>query len=100
MSLHNPPHPGGVIRRQCLEPMGLTIPQAAQDLGITRQALSEVLNERKGLSPELASRLAEVFGSTAETWLGMQMAYDQWQAHGTNTHETRNSSVGDQALAM
>ena len=79
MSLHNPPHPGGVIRRQCLEPMGLTIPRAAQKLGITRQALSEVLNERKGLSPEMASRRAEVFGSTAETWLGMQMAYDQWQ---------------------
>ena len=100
MSLHNPPHPGGVIRRQCLEPMGLTTTQAAQDLGITRQALSELLNGRKGLSPEMASRLAEVFGSTAETWLGMQMAYDQWQAHGASSHETRNSVACDQALAL
>ncbi|MCY4172958.1 MAG: HigA family addiction module antitoxin [Cyanobacteria bacterium MAG CAR3_bin_5] len=100
MSLHNPPHPGGVIRRQCLEPTGLTIPQAAQNLGITRQSLTELLNERKGLSPEMASRLAEVFGSTAETWLGMQMAYDQWQAHGVSSHETRNSSACDQALVL
>ena len=93
MSLHNPPHPGGVVRRQCLEPMGLTVTRAAQKLGITQQTLSEVLNERKGLSLELASRLAEVFGSTAETWLGMQMAYDQWQAHGASSHETRNPSA-------
>ncbi|MXW39765.1 MAG: HigA family addiction module antidote protein [Synechococcus sp. SB0668_bin_15] len=100
MSLHNPPHPGGVIRRQCLEPTGLTITRAAQKLGIPWQALSALLNERKGLSPEMASRLAEVFGFTAETWLGMQAAYDQWQAHSASSHETRNSSACDQALAL
>ena len=64
MSLHNPPHPGGVVRRQCLEPMGFTITRAAQKLGITQQDLSEVLNEHEGLSLGLASRVAEVFGST------------------------------------
>jgi len=79
--------------------MGLTITRAAQKLGVTQQALSEVLNERKGLSPELARRLAEVFGSTAETWLGMQMAYDQWQAHGVSSHATRNPGAPGQAPA-
>lgn len=95
MSLHNPSHPGGLVRRQCLEPMGLTITGAARNLGITQQALSELVNERKPLSPEIASRLAKVFGSTAETWLGMQMAYDQWQAHGASRHKTRNPSACD-----
>ncbi|MXY63210.1 MAG: HigA family addiction module antidote protein [Synechococcus sp. SB0665_bin_28] len=99
MSLHNPPHPGGVIRRQCLEPTGLTITRAAQKLGIPRQALSALLNERKGLSSEMARRLTEVFGSTAETWLGMQTAYDQWQAHGVSSHATRNPGVSGQAPA-
>ena len=65
-------------------PMGLTI---------TRQALSELLNGRKGLSPEMASRIAEVFGSTAETWLGMQMAYDQWQAHGAGSTRLATQSL-------
>jgi len=80
--------------------MGLAIPQAAQKLGITRQVLSEVLNERKGLSPEMARRLAEVFGSTAETWLGMQTAHDQWQAHSASRYETRNPNACDQAVAL
>ena len=80
MAMHNPPHPGGIVRRQCLEPLGLTITQAAEGLGVTRQALSDVVNERAGISVEMAIRLSKAFGSSPETWLGMQMAYDLWQA--------------------
>ncbi len=80
MGMHNPPHPGGILKRQCLEPLGLTVTRAAQGLGVTRQALSELINERAGVSVEMAIRLAKAFGSTPETWLAMQMAYDLWQA--------------------
>ena len=80
MPVTNPPHPGGIVRRQCLEPLGLTVTRAAQGLGVTRQALSELVNERTGVSVEMAIRLSKAFGSTPETWLGMQMAYDLWQA--------------------
>ena len=80
MVLHNPPHPGGIVKRQCLEPMGLTVTQAAKKLGVSPEALLELINERTGISMEMARRLAEAFGSTTETWLGMQRAYDLWQA--------------------
>ena len=80
MPLHNPPHPGGLVRRQCLEPLGLSVTEAAQGLGVTRQALSDLVNEKADVSVEMAIRLAKAFGSSAETWLGMQMAYDLWQA--------------------
>jgi len=78
--MHNPPHPGGIVRRQCLEPLGLSVTEAARGLGITRQALSELINERTGVSVEMAIRLSKAFGSSPEVWLGMQMAYDLWQA--------------------
>ena len=68
------------MKRQCLEPLGLTVTRAAQGLGVTRQALSELVNERTGVSVDMAIRLSKAFGSTPETWLGMQMAYDLWQA--------------------
>ncbi len=76
MAMHNPPHPGGIVRRQCLEPLGLTVTEAAKALGVTRQALSDLVNERAGVSVEMAFRLAKAFGSSPETWLAMQMAYD------------------------
>ena len=82
MAMYDPPHPGGIVRRQCLEPLGLTVTRAAEGLGVTRQALSELLNGRTGVSVEMAIRLSKAFGSTPETWLGMQMAYDLWQARG------------------
>ena len=82
MAMHNTPHPGGIVKRQCLEPLGLTVTRAARGLGVTRQALSELVNERTGVSVEMAIRLSKAFGSTPETWLGMQMAYDLWQARG------------------
>ena len=84
--MHNPPHPGGIVKRQCLEPLGLTVTRAARGLGITRQALSELVNERTGVSVDMAIRLSKAFGSTPETWLGMQMAYDLWQARDRARH--------------
>ena len=80
MAMQNPPHPGGIVKRQCLDPLGLTVTRAAAGLGITRQALSELVNGRTGVSVEMSIRLSKAFGSTPETWLKMQMAYDLWQA--------------------
>jgi addiction module HigA family antidote len=78
--MRNPPHPGGIVRRQCLEPLGLSVTEAARGLGVTRQALSELVNGKTGISVEMAIRLSKAFGSSPEAWLGMQMAYDLWQA--------------------
>jgi addiction module HigA family antidote len=80
MPMKNPAHPGRVIRNACLEPLGLTVVQGASILGVTRQALNNVINGKSGISPEMAIRLSKAFGSTAETWLGMQIAYDLAQA--------------------
>ena len=80
MSLHTPPHPGGIVKRQCLEPLGLTVTRAAEGLGVTRYALFELIDERTGISVDMAIRLSKAFGSTPETWLGMQTAWDLWQA--------------------
>jgi addiction module HigA family antidote len=80
MAMRNPPHPGGIVRRQCLEPLELSVTDAAKALGVTRRALSELVNESARVSVEMAIRLSKAFGSTAETWLGMQLAYDLWQA--------------------
>ncbi|MGD0072758.1 MAG: HigA family addiction module antitoxin [Candidatus Binataceae bacterium] len=76
MAMRNPPHPGLSIRHDCLEPLGLTVTEAAKALGVTRQALNNLLNGKSGISPEMAVRLAKAFGSSAETWLGIQMDYD------------------------
>jgi addiction module HigA family antidote len=77
--MHNPPHPGEMIRELCLEPLGLSVTDAAAGLGVTRKALSELVNGHSGVSPEMALRLEKAFGGTAETWLGMQLEYDLWQ---------------------
>ncbi len=79
MAMHNPPHPGGIIRRQCLEPLSLSVTGAAKVLGVTRKALSDLVNERAGVSAEMAIRLSKAFGSNAEAWLGMQQGADSWQ---------------------
>ena len=79
MAMHHPPHPSR-IRRQCREPLGLSAKQAAQGLGVNQQTLSDLVNEDVGVSSERAIRLSKTFGSTPEAWLGMQMAYDLWQA--------------------
>jgi addiction module HigA family antidote len=76
MSMKNPVHPGRIVRHDCLEPLGLSVTDGAKVLGVTRQALNNVVNAKSGISPEMAIRLAKAFGSTAETWLQMQLAYD------------------------
>ena len=76
MPMKEPPHPGEVVRELCLEPLGLTVTKAAQVLGVTRKALSELLNGRSGISPEMAVRLSKAFGGSAESWLRQQMLYD------------------------
>ena len=80
MPMQNPPHPGEIVRWECLEPLGLTVTRAAEGLGVTRQALSDLVNKRAGISVEMSLRLSQAFGSSPETWLGMQTAYDLWQA--------------------
>ena len=80
MPMHNPPHPGEIVRHECLEPLGLTVTRAANGLGVTRQALSDLVNGKAGVSVEMAIRLSKAFGSTPRTWLGMQTAYDLWHA--------------------
>ncbi len=76
MTMKNPPHPGGVVLRQCIEPLGLSITDAAAALGVTRNTLSELVNEKRGVSPEMAVRLAKVFGGTEQGWIVQQAQYD------------------------
>jgi len=80
MKMKNSPHPGRLVRQECLEPLGLTVTKGAEILGVTRQALNNLVKLRAGISPEMAIRLSRAFGSSAEVWLGMQMAYDLAQA--------------------
>jgi len=76
MTMKNPPHPGVVVLQECIEPSGLTITKAAAALGVTRNTLSELVNAKRGISPEMAVRLAKVFGGTEQGWLLQQAQYD------------------------
>ncbi|MCK4508218.1 MAG: HigA family addiction module antidote protein [Desulfuromonadales bacterium] len=78
--MHNPPHPGEVLRELCLEPLGVTVTSAARSLGVSRKAFSELLNGKSGISPEMAVRLSIAFDTTPESWLTQQMHYDLWRA--------------------
>jgi antitoxin HigA-1 len=80
MTMKNPPHPGLSVRHDCIEALDLTITEAADILGITRQTLNNLVNGKAGISPEMAIRLDKAFGGGAETWLRLQMAYDLAQA--------------------
>lgn len=80
MKMHNPPHPGDVLKQLCLDPLGLTITGAARSLGVSRKTLSAILNGRAGISPEMAIRLSIAFGTSAESWLSQQLQYDLWHA--------------------
>ncbi len=80
MPMKHPPHPGRIVRQECLEPLGLSVTDGAKGLGVSRNALSELINERRGISPEMAIRLAKAFGGSADTWHRMQAAYDMAQA--------------------
>lgn len=80
IGMHNPAHPGEIIRETCLKPLGLTVTEAATGLGVTRKALSDVVNGHAGVSPEMALRLELAGWSTAETWLRMQLQRNLWEA--------------------
>jgi addiction module HigA family antidote len=80
MRMHNPPHPGEVLRKLCLEPLGLNVTEAAKALGVSRNTLANLLNGHKGISPEMAVRLSIAFDTTAESWMNQQVQYDLWQA--------------------
>lgn len=80
MRMHNPPHPGEIIRSLCLEPLGLSVTEAAKALGVSRKTLSTILNGRGGISPEMAVRLSIAFGTSAESWLNQQTQHDLWHA--------------------
>ena len=76
MLMHNPPHPGEVIKELCLDPLGLTVTAAAEALGVSRKTLSAILNGKAGISPEMAIRLSIAFDTSAESWLTQQAQYE------------------------
>ena len=80
MPMKNPPHPGLSVRHDCLEPLGLSVTEAAKKLGVSRKQLSDIVNCNSGISPEMAIRLDKAFGGGAETWFRLQAAYDLAQA--------------------
>jgi antitoxin HigA-1 len=80
MLMHNPPHPGEIIKELCLEPLGLTVTEAAKALGISRKTLSSIINGKAGISPEMAVRLSIAFSTSSESWINQQSQYDLWQA--------------------
>ena len=79
MGMYNPPHPGEIIREFCIEPLSLTVTDAAKALGVSRKTFSAILNGRSGISPEMALRLSKVFGRSPEGWLRLQLQRDLWQ---------------------
>jgi antitoxin HigA-1 len=85
--MHNPPHPGEVIKELCLDPLELTVTAAAEGLGVSRRTLSTLLNGHAGISPDMAIRLSKAFGRSPESWLQLQLQYDLWQA------ELRSGSI-------
>jgi antitoxin HigA-1 len=76
MPMKNPPHPGRIVWQECLDPLGLTVTAGAKALGVSRNALSELINERRGISPEMAIRLSKAFGSSPAVWAGLQLDYE------------------------
>ncbi len=80
MRMHNPPHPGEILKSLCLEPLGLSVTDAAEALGVSRKTLSSILNGRASISPEMAVRLSIAFDTNAESWLKQQTQFDLWHA--------------------
>ena len=80
MSMKNPAHPGLSVWHDCLEPLRLSVTEAARRLGVSREQLSDIVNCNAGISPEMAIRLDKAFGGGAKTWLRLQVAYDLAQA--------------------
>ena len=80
MPMHNPPHPGGILKRQYLKPLDLTVAATARALGVSRKQFSQLVNERAGVSPDMALRLATAFSTTPEFWVNLQRNHDLWAA--------------------
>lgn len=80
IQMNNPPHPGEILRELCLEPMGLSITDTAEALGVSRKTLSAIINGRAGISPEMAIRLSKAFDTSPESWLNQQQQFDLWHA--------------------
>jgi addiction module HigA family antidote len=78
--MHDPPHPGEILREDYLRPLGLTVSGSAKALGVARKTLSALLNERAGISPAMALRLARALGTSPELWINLQAQFDLWQA--------------------
>ncbi|MDH5553412.1 MAG: HigA family addiction module antitoxin [Nitrosomonas sp.] len=95
MLMHNPPHPGAIIKELCIEPLGLTVTETAKALGVSRKTLSSIINEKAGISPEMAIRLSIAFDTTAESWMNQQAQYDLWQAeqHRDELHVSKLSAA-------
>ena len=87
--MHNPPHPGEILRTDYLEPLDLSVTAAPRALGVTRKTLSAVLNERAGISPAMAHRLAKALATTPEFWVNLQVQYDLWQARETELDQVQ-----------
>jgi len=98
--MHNPPHPGEILKKLCLEPLGLSVTKAAKALDVSRSALSNLLNGHTGITPEMAMRLSIAFDTTAESWMNQQVQYDLWKASQRRRkfHVTRLSN-GERAAA-
>ena len=86
MAMHSPPHPGLSVRYDCLEPLGLSVTEAAANLGVSRKQLSDIVNGHSGISPEMAIRLDKAFGGGADTWYHLQASYDLAQAKKSSGH--------------
>ena len=86
IQMNNPPHPGEILKELCLEPMGLSITEAAEALGVSRKTLSSIINGRAGISPEMAIRLSKAFDTSPESWLNQQQQFDLW--HAMNASDT------------
>ena len=95
MLMHNPPHPGEIIRQLCLEPLELTVTEAAKGLGVSRKTLSSIVNGKSGISPEMAVRLSIAFNTSSESWMNQQSQYDLWQAeqHRNELHVSKLSTA-------
>lgn len=95
MLMHNPPHPGEIIKELCLEPLGVSITEAAEALGVSRKTLSSIVNGKAGVSSEMAVRLSIAFNTSSESWLNQQTQYDLWQAeqHRKDLHVKRLSAA-------
>jgi addiction module HigA family antidote len=95
--MHNPPHPGEVLKALCLDPLELSVTEAAEALGVSRKTLSSILNGRAGISPDMAIRLSMAFGTSAESWMNQQSMFELWQVeqHGPRPRVKRFKSAGE-----